>query len=228
MWSCWWAGGADANALDPDGNPALAMAVQSGAAAANVADIIQHLLKAGADINWNFAGGSRGTALHWACEHGAKSIADLLLWHQAACNALNCDAETPFMVAAKKGRSDVMEALIKHDSALWKHAAPNDSSIMHWASGSGQDEALAILLSEAGANASDGDKTGNTSLHLAAGGGVRHLRVTHPGRLGAREEGSCSALGHAQQRQSDTTALCVRPRPCGHLAARRAVPAASA
>eukprot|EP00951_Prasinocladus_malaysianus_P005685 scaffold40052_cov18-Prasinocladus_malaysianus.AAC.2 len=101
---------ANVNAKDPDGNTPLILAVQSSAGA-NL-NVVQHLLDAGADINFPIAG-SQGTVLHWACEHGQEAIVMLLVKNKAACNALNGDGETPFMVGVtpQDRHLDAMRAL---------------------------------------------------------------------------------------------------------------------
>lgn len=202
--------GADVNAEDMDGNTPLVVALQSGSGASP--DIIRHLLESKADVDFPFCG-NQGTALHWACEHGQKAIVGLLLQHEAACNALNGDRETPFMVsavpgptprpvgrplahlppqpwkdlnawchglfgcilaqvAARKGRSDVLQVLIHHEPNLMKHASTaGGTTVLHWAAHSGHDEALAILLPKSAKTILQGDETARTPLHLAAEAG---------------------------------------------------------
>jgi ankyrin repeat protein len=105
--------GSNCNALDPEGNSPLLLAVQSGGG--NVA-VIRKLLSAGADVDFCFTGG-RGSVLHWACEHATKAITEMLLQNNASCNTLNDHGETPFMVSC----SALAFVRLHVDSAVQQH-----------------------------------------------------------------------------------------------------------
>jgi ankyrin repeat protein len=57
---------------------------------------------------------SEETALHWACEHGAKALVHWLLQNNANVNCQDKDGWYPIHIAAQEGHADIVKILLQH------------------------------------------------------------------------------------------------------------------
>ena len=96
--------GADPNAADNSGAPALQYAMVSGE------NYVEALLKAGADAD--VADGRGKFPLHWAIEKSAEDMVRLLLTH---CSVDRCDkdGQTPLHAALRCGKADLAALLLE-------------------------------------------------------------------------------------------------------------------
>ncbi|KAI8674225.1 hypothetical protein NCS55_00745400 [Fusarium keratoplasticum] len=108
--------------------------------------------------------------LHFACLRGHTDIADLLLQRGADIDARGNARATPLDDACFKGHKDVVELLLSRgantqvlDKNLW--------SPIRTAVGYQHLDIVEILLNENPAKISEGDKHGETPLHVASGKG---------------------------------------------------------
>jgi calmodulin len=86
------------------------------------------------------------TALHMAAADGQARMAGLLLAkHPAAANTGDKYGDTPLLMAVKKGRLDVAEALLlgKADPS---HQCTHKDTALHWAAKRGSEEIVRLLL----------------------------------------------------------------------------------
>ena len=98
--------------IDANGANALLIAVQNGHR-----DIVQALIRAGANINQPMNNGA--TALILAAQFGYLDIALLLLKAGAMVDQWGLDGCTPLMSAVNFGRAGVVEALFDADASLY-------------------------------------------------------------------------------------------------------------
>jgi cytohesin len=96
--------GALVDALSPDGQTALHMAVGRGNRA-----MVELLLRHGARVNVASEGGE--TPLHRAAQHDDREVIELLIDHGAQLNARDKEGNTPVGVALMNGRKEVAEFL---------------------------------------------------------------------------------------------------------------------
>ncbi|UPL00630.1 hypothetical protein LCI18_011564 [Fusarium solani-melongenae] len=108
--------------------------------------------------------------LHFACLRGHRDTADLLLQRGADIDARGNDRATPLDDACFKGHKDVVELLLSRgantqvlDKSLW--------SPIRTAVGYQHLDIVEILLNENPAKINEGDKHGETPLHVASGKG---------------------------------------------------------
>ncbi len=111
----------------------------------------------------NSKDGDGFSALHWAVD---KPTVELLLSKGADPNVSNAGGATPLMVAARKGRADIVASLIKHRADV---AAVTSTgwTALHNAANAGHEDVVRLLLSS-GADPNCRDKDGLTPLHKAA------------------------------------------------------------
>jgi ankyrin repeat protein len=95
--------GADVNAANRLGGTALLLAAQEGHA-----DVVEALLQAGADVNKADENG-----LAPLCVAASASIATMLIERGADVNAANRFGSTALLIAGRKGRADVVKALVQ-------------------------------------------------------------------------------------------------------------------
>jgi uncharacterized protein len=97
------------NAYAPDGFQPLGLAAFFGHA-----DIVEYLLKEGADVNSPSRNAMRVMPLHSAIANRHAAIVQLLLDHGADVNAAQADDFTPLHEAAQNGLLDVTQWLLEH------------------------------------------------------------------------------------------------------------------
>ena len=127
---------------------------------------IQKLLQTGFDGN---AVNPRGlSGLYLALREGSNTVVPVLLsWPGIALDAQNAMGETPLMMAALKGRTDVMNTLIQHGVRINK----DGWTPLHYAAAGPNPDAVELLLAH-GAVLDAVAPNGNTPLMMAAGYGA--------------------------------------------------------
>lgn len=127
---------------------------------------IQKMLQAGFDVN---AVNPRSlSGLYLALREGSNTVVPVLLaWPGLAVDAENAMGETPLMMAALKGRVEVMNTLIQRGARINKAGwAP-----LHYAAAGPSLDAVELLLAR-GAALDAVAPNGNTPLMMAAGYGA--------------------------------------------------------
>ena len=99
--------GADANAMDKDGNSVLMMAVQQG-----YPDIVKELIGEGADKTIRDIN-TKQSLLHSAAIYGYGDVATILIQSGLDVNARDSDGKTPLYYAQKYGHKTVADPLVK-------------------------------------------------------------------------------------------------------------------
>lgn len=111
--------GADANALQAQGVPALVFIAQFGQP-----ELAGLLLNHKAKIN--AADGGQNTALHYAAQRGDLAMAKLLIAHQPDLNATNSSRNTPLHNAVWAGQKEIAALLLEQG------ANPNVRGVNGW------------------------------------------------------------------------------------------------
>jgi uncharacterized protein len=197
--------GADANAVDRNGTPALVIAV-SGKDAAGV----QLLLDAGADPNTRHsdtAGKFRKTpAVQFAAANGSVEILRLLAKGGADLNAADATGVTPLMSAAYMGHEDVVDALLTAGAPLEGRDEAGYTALI-FASNAGKAAVVQKLLT-AGADANARALDDSTPIMFAAQGAfddcVRLLCGAGADPKAVGKHG-LSAIGFARQNRHKST-----------------------
>ena len=92
--------------------PANAASPVADAAENGNVDLVQNLLRAGADVNETHGDGM--TALHWAAERGDADLAKILLYAGAGISGgTRAGGYTPLHIASRQGHIAVVEALLE-------------------------------------------------------------------------------------------------------------------
>ncbi|MCO5977981.1 ankyrin repeat domain-containing protein [Ideonella oryzae] len=127
---------------------------------------IQKMLQAGFDVNTVDPKGQSG--LYVALREGSATVVPVLLaWPGTALDAQNAMGETPLMMAALKGRMDVMASLIARGARINK----DGWTPLHYAATGPNPDAVELLLAH-GAVLDAVAPNGNTPLMMAAGYGA--------------------------------------------------------
>ena len=128
---------------------------------------IQALLRQGADVN--AAQGDGMTALHWAAEHGALDIAQMLIYAGGSVEAVTrIGAYTPLHLASKAGNASMIRVLIDAGSDPAQGTASAGATPLHFAAASGNAEAISALLDYGVEVDARETKAGQTPLIFAA------------------------------------------------------------
>lgn len=197
--------GADANAVDGAGVPALVIAVSAKNAAA-----VQLLLEAGANPNTRYtdpSGRFRQTpAVQFAAANGSVETLRLLAKAGADLNAADATRLTPLMSAAFMGHTDVVDALLKAGAALEGRDESGYTALM-FANNTGKAAVVQRLLT-AGADANARAHDDSTPLMFAAQAGcddcVRLLCAAGANPKAVGKHG-LSAIGFARQNGHKST-----------------------
>lgn len=130
----------------------------------NICDILQILLQAnGARINIKDSDGD--SLLHYAVSRDLK-VVEYLVKNKANVNAVNCWGETPLHTAAEKADLPVMQYLLTHKADIEIKDSFGGTPLRSALNGRDPEKAINLLI-KAGANTSDQDLDGNTTLHAA-------------------------------------------------------------
>src|SRR5277367_5496628 len=105
------------------------------------------------------------TALHFAAVSGHLQVVNLLLETEGVdVERRDSSGRTPFLLAVKMGRKEVVEELIKSQAAV--HVSDSHGlSALHLACIFNQKDILDFLLNDSRIGINLGDNHGNTSLH---------------------------------------------------------------
>ena len=147
--------GADPNATDAAGRPALLLGAIDGRH-----ESVETLLRLGARVE--AADGDGNTALMWASEEGHESVAKILLRRGADINARDNYGQTALIGAAWRGRATIVEALLALDADPDAKATDGTTALL-WAATNGYAE-VARLLIGGDANVDTADLKGITPL----------------------------------------------------------------
>ncbi|OQS00668.1 hypothetical protein ACHHYP_02912 [Achlya hypogyna] len=151
--------------VDPNGfanaNGATALYV---AADMGHAQIVEWLLRAGANINQFPEGGA--TPLYVAAQNGHGAVVELLLAAEANVNQARHDGVTPLLTATSNGHNQVVSLLIKAKANV-NLAAKTGSTPLSFAAQYGHGSIVAMLL-DAMANVNQPSHNGETPLFVAA------------------------------------------------------------
>ena len=142
------------------------------AAGAGAADLVQELLKLGADVNARNQMG--GTALMYAAAAGDTGTVKLLLANEANIDEQSVNGWTALMMAAAKDRSGVAAMLVAHAADVNLPDVYGWSPLMR-AAYAGHADVVDILLSQPAVAISMRNDQGQTALHLAAIQGQSHI-----------------------------------------------------
>lgn len=165
--------GADPNTTLPGGETVLMTAARTGRL-----DAVRALIDAGADVNAKESRRNQ-TALFWAAAEGHAPVVELLISKGADFRARLGSGYTPFLIAAREGKRDVMAALLRAGvdvnevtefppkAARVTGAPRQGTSALHLAVTAGHFELAAWLLDQ-GANP-NADLNGWTALHAITG-----------------------------------------------------------
>ena len=163
--------GASPNAIDGRGWTPLMQAARWSALrqqAVGRATVVKHLLARGADPKAKSRDGARKTALHLTAEFGyaGPEVASLILGAEGVdVNAVDANALTPLHLAAKKGHTDIVEALLAAGANVNQADGRDYTALMH-AARKGHKGCVWLLL-EADTNVKLQDEAGNNAFHLA-------------------------------------------------------------
>ncbi|MBQ4614286.1 MAG: ankyrin repeat domain-containing protein [Akkermansia sp.] len=158
---------------DYPGNPLLQ---------AEKTDVLQELVRCGADTNAR--GGAKGeTPLCAAVRHGQVSKARFLLESGADASLADSQSETPLYIAAMRGDAEMCKLLLGAGAQVdagekVEGTAPLLAVLSAAHAGKlvrAEADTIALLLLNAGAQASPTDAEGNTLLHFASPAVVHRL-----------------------------------------------------
>ncbi len=158
-----------AKGVDPNVRDAKGVSVLGAAAAAGADEMVSLLIEKGASVDAEDGAGR--TALHYAAESGILSSGQLLLSKGSPRDAASSkDQRTPAMLAAMKGHSEVLEAILDGSALdLNREDADGRTALMHAAAGG--HAGCVRLLFQAGANVNYG-KTSTPLLEAVKGGHI--------------------------------------------------------
>jgi len=138
------AAGADVNAPDTDGTPALLWAAYQSSP-----ELVSMLLAAGADANASSRFGV--TPLLQASRYGDAATMRVLLAGGAEIARATRDGETPLMAAARTGSIDAVQLLLEHGADPNAIEGLEDETALMWAVAEGHLPVVDVLL-KAGAD----------------------------------------------------------------------------
>ena len=133
------AGGADADARQPDGATAL-----HWAAYRDHHETAALLIEAGADVNAANAFGA--TPLWLAADNGSGAMVERLLAAGADVNAALHNGETPVMTASRTGNADAVRRILARGADVNVTERSREQTALMWAVAQGHHEVIAVLL----------------------------------------------------------------------------------
>ena len=150
-------------------------------------DGVRALLRDGMDVN--AAQGDGMTALHWAAERGDVEMANVLVYGGALLEATTrLGAFTPLLVASRAGRGGVVQTLLEAGADVHARTSTGETAL-HYAAGTGRDDAVRALLAHGAEVDAVEDSKGQTPLMFAAAynrADVVRTLVEHGADLSAR------------------------------------------
>ncbi|XP_057306768.1 poly [ADP-ribose] polymerase tankyrase-2-like [Hydractinia symbiolongicarpus] len=183
----------------------------------NRMDIVEHLLRNGADVHAKDKGGL--VPLHNACSYGHYEVAEILVRHGANVNAADYWKFTPLHEAAAKGKFEICKLLLKHGADankknhegntpldLVKDTFPDVIDLLRGdvalleAAKKGNLPKVMKLATPQNINCRDTQGRNSTPLHLAAG--YNHVEVAeflleNGADVNAQDKGGLIALHNA-------------------------------
>ena len=154
--------GADVNC--PGGTSILSRAVEH-----ECEELVNDLLRAGADPNWDEYAEPDYIALHLAVANGSERIVSALLAAGARKNTLDTDDETPLIAAAIRGKASMCEVLLQAGvDAEFRDVV--GLRAFDLAAKRGRIDVMKVFLRH-GVDVSAADQGGETALHCAAQNG---------------------------------------------------------
>uniref|UniRef100_A0A7S3TNJ2 Ankyrin repeat protein n=1 Tax=Strombidinopsis acuminata TaxID=141414 RepID=A0A7S3TNJ2_9SPIT len=111
--------------------------------------------------------GDRRTVLHLTCMHGHHDVASFLIDNKADINATNYSGDTPLMLAARYGHSQVVKLLLRSNCTVADETMAPSWSSMHRACGAGHVDVAEALLEAHEEFVNHKDKKGLTPLMAA-------------------------------------------------------------
>ena len=152
--------GADVNAVDSDGTPALMLAIEDN----NNPSVISLLLEAGANVNAREYNGY--SALIYALEKNNQEVISLLLEAGADINAFYIDGFTALMHAIRKNNPKVISVLLEAGANVNAVNGHGHTMLILAVTNSNNPEVISLLL-KAGANVNAVNSDGYTPLMCA-------------------------------------------------------------
>lgn len=127
---------------------------------------VHELLRNGADVN--AAQGDGMTALHWAAQHGAAELADVLIYGGAHLEAKTRLGEfTPLLVASRAGHGEMVRRFLEADASADARTTTGETAL-HFAAAAGATEAVRALTEHGSEVDATEAKKGQTPLMFAA------------------------------------------------------------
>ena len=134
--------------------------------------VAQTLLSNG-DVDVNKRDAMGFTALHYACQKGARDLVSLLLASGADASACSNDSTTPLHMCSRSGNKDVIRMLLDAGADVNATDRNGRTPIMGMAS-EGKTDAAKMLL-ENGADPTMADNDGHTVMDIATSKGLKGL-----------------------------------------------------
>jgi ankyrin repeat protein len=135
-------------------------------------DIIQYLIKKGADISAQDSDGS--APLNWAANFGHEEIVTTLIKNGADVNSQNNFGLTPLHGASYKGYLDIVKILIEKGSEINVRNKHEGKTPLQNAIEAGHTEIVKVLLDK-GADVNSKDNAGKNSLFIATENGFLEI-----------------------------------------------------
>lgn len=151
------AAGMDPNAKGTDGNAALHIAASQMADGAGQRELVDTLLKGGADVRAR--GSQNRTPLHEAAIHGDLGIVDALLAAGAEVDARSEGGYTPLYIASQNGHVAVMKRLLEKGADVnARNTVTEQTPLMAAAYNAGPEAIEVLAAAKADLNAVDYSK----------------------------------------------------------------------
>jgi ankyrin repeat protein len=196
------ANGADVNQVDATGQTALMLAAKT-----NSTEVVNALLKGGANASINAKSKKGETALlNAVMEYGSSSgvITKALIAAGANVDDVNGDGQTPLILAAQRNNLEVINLLLEAHASINLSDKTGQTALMYVRpDGIGPSSEVVKALLAAGSAVNDTDEIGQTPLMIAAGKEynlpiVQSLLATDAkASINARDRSGMTALMHA-------------------------------
>ncbi len=184
------------------------------AAQTNRKTIVEYLIALGLNVDANDF--EKNTPLHFACQLGHLSVANILLDHHALLLERNKQGQTPLHKAVEYGQLDLLREILslyktfKED--LIQAGDRHNRSLLHQAAGLAVSDIAEHLILQ-GAAVNIFDKSGFTPLHLAAQAGnvaIAHCLLSHGADIHARDHNGNTPLDLALRANLPEMIACLQ------------------